>query len=250
MAAPIPAVLANGAELLNLLSAGPIDSVAEVAEGLGIPRPSVYRLLDAFRAIGMVDVTERGGFRLGVDLLRLGDAASAEIPEVAAAGPIMRQLHATTGLTTYLCALRGDEVRCLDWIPGVRVGLLLLKPGGSLPAYAGATSRALLAYDDTLRARVGATQGWTKFTPQTLDSPRALDADAEWVRERGYAISNEDVTTGVAALGVPLFDRAGRMRAALSVAGLSEEILGGEGQLSADLMRAATRFTEQFQDAL
>jgi hypothetical protein len=48
-----------------------------------------------------------------------------------------------------------------------------------------------------------------------------LRRDIEQTREQGYALSHEDVTIGVAALGVPLFDYRGEVIGGLSLAGIT-----------------------------
>ena len=44
-------------------------------------------------------------------------------------------------------------------------------------------------------------------------------------RRRGYTVSDEDVTPGIAAIGAPVLDADGRPVAALSVGGLRPRIL-------------------------
>ena len=46
------------------------------------------------------------------------------------------------------------------------------------------------------------------------------------VVEQGYAVSDEDVTPGIASLGAPIFDYTNGVRAALSVGGMKSLILG------------------------
>jgi DNA-binding IclR family transcriptional regulator len=43
-------------------------------------------------------------------------------------------------------------------------------------------------------------------------------------RDRGYSISDQDVTPGIAAVGAPIFDHTGGVRAALSVGGMREHL--------------------------
>jgi DNA-binding IclR family transcriptional regulator len=78
-----------------------------------------------------------------------------------------------------------------------------------------------------------------KFTPHTLTTAKQVESDASLVRARGYSVSDEDVTIGVAALGVPLFNAAGSLRGALSVAGLRDDILPYQEQYAALLREAA-----------
>src|SRR5581483_11857458 len=59
------------------------------------------------------------------------------------------------------------------------------------------------------------------LTPHTITEAAALRADIAHVRQQGYALSYEDVTIGVAAIGVPLFDHTGRIIGALSLSGIT-----------------------------
>ncbi|MBN9130844.1 MAG: IclR family transcriptional regulator [Paenarthrobacter ureafaciens] len=232
-------VMANSADLLNALADNGPMSVADIADVISMPRPSVYRLLDALARVGLVGVREDGRAQLGTGILHLADAALKGIPEVGAARSAMQRLNDMTGQTVYLCTLRDRRIVCLDWVEGTKVTLMLLKPGGSLPPHAGATSRAILAYDDSLRSKVLDDAPLQEFTPQTLTSAEQLEADAVLVRERGFSLSDEDVTIGVAALGVPVFDSNGLLRGALSVAGLRDDILPHQSEYVTLLREAA-----------
>ena len=232
-------VMANSADLLNALADNGPMSVADIADVISMPRPSVYRLLDALARVGLVGVREDGRAQLGTGILHLADAALKGIPEVGAARSAMQRLNDMTGQTVYLCTLRDRRIVCLDWVEGTKVTLMLLKPGGSLPPHAGATSRAILAYDDSLRSKVLDDAPLQEFTPQTLTSAEQLEADAVLVRERGFSLSDEDVTIGVAALGVAVFDSNGLLRGALSVAGLRDDILPHQSEYVTLLREAA-----------
>ncbi|MDI2033590.1 IclR family transcriptional regulator [Paenarthrobacter nitroguajacolicus] len=232
-------VMANSADLLNALAdKGPLG-VADIADAISMPRPSVYRLLDALAHVGLITVRQDGRAQLGTGILHLASAALSGIPEVAAARTAMQRLNDLTGQTVYLCALRDRRVVCLDWVEGTKVTLMLLKPGESLPPHAGATSRAILAYDESLRSKVLEAAPFREFTPQTLTSAKQLEDDAARIRERGYSVSDQDVTVGVAALGVPLFDSNGLLRGALSVAGLRDDVLPHQAEFAVLLREAA-----------
>lgn len=58
------------------------------------------------------------------------------------------------------------------------------------------------------------------------------------VRSQGYAISDGDVTPGIAAVGAPVFDHRGEIKAALSVSGLRAQVLDS-GMDAVEKVRAA-----------
>ena len=102
--------------------------------------------------------------------------------------------------------------------------------GGSLPLYAGAAPRALLAF-----LPVAEQSAILKDTSQQLrdDPPRPDDkdiiADIARIRAAGYSVSDGDVTPGIAALGAPVFNHRGEVQGALSLSGLRGQVLNPAG---------------------
>lgn len=213
--------------LLDQLAQSGERSAAELAEILDEPRSSVYRLLLSLRALGMVERSEaRGRFRLGLRFLSLAAAVQSRFDERRAALPVMEHLHDLTGETVFLTIRRDFAGVCVERIEGRRVQVLALRVGGSLPLHQGAAPRVLLAWDSpTFWDEYIAAGPLEAATARTITDPAALRAEIETIRQRGYAISDEDVTEGIAALGAPIFDYKG-IRAALSVAGVRPAILG------------------------
>jgi DNA-binding IclR family transcriptional regulator len=151
----------------------------------------------------------------------------------------MERIHEQIGETTFLCVPRGDEAVCIERIDGKQVNLLALSLGGSMLLHTGSAPRALLAFQpeptwDAYLDRVNLDA----FTPKSFTSRNAVIDELRATRERGYAISDEDVTPGVASIGVPIFDHTGRVKASLSIGGLRDSILG-EGSRTLELARDA-----------
>jgi DNA-binding IclR family transcriptional regulator len=219
-----------GAVLDCLAERGEV-SASELSEAVGEPRSSVYRLLSSLVQLEMVEPgSRRGTYCLGLKLLRLGAAVTARFDERTAALPVVERIHDETGETVFFCVRRNWEAVCIERLAGRRVQSLALQLGGSLPLHAGAASRTLLAYESReLWEEYAAQETLEELTPQTPTSPEQLFEMLEEVRRTGYAISDSDVTVGIAALGAPVFDHRGQIIAALSIAGVRPAILEGEG---------------------
>jgi DNA-binding IclR family transcriptional regulator len=222
-------VLAKASALLELLAEGGESTAARLSEALGEPRTTVYRLIRTLVGVGFVEPgSQRGSYRLGLRLFRLGGAVVARFDERQAALPHMEHLNDVTGETVFLCVRRGMQAVCIERIEGSQVVSLALRLGGSLPLHAGAAPRALLAaeprsvwahYCDS----VGELSVLTPATPRTRDD---LYRELEQVRRLGYAVSDEDVTVGIAALGAPIRNARGVVTAAISISGVRQAILG------------------------
>jgi DNA-binding IclR family transcriptional regulator len=236
-------VLGKAALLLDLLAERGELTVQTLADAAGEPRSSVYRLLAGLRDIELVEAgSRRGTYRLGLKLLRLSGAVVSRFDERQAALPAMDRLHEQTEETVFLSVPRGREAVCIERIEGRWVQSMALMLGGGLPMHIGAGPRALLAF--------AGREAWMEylaggplapFTPHSLTDPEALLADLESTRARGYAISDEDVVIGMAALGAPIFDYRGQLRAAISFSGPKPGVLGERKEANVQAILAAAR---------
>jgi DNA-binding IclR family transcriptional regulator len=217
---------------------GPLGP-AEIAERVDTPRPTVYRLADALAQAGLVE-TQGSRIALSPRWLRLGDAARAAMSEWHQARPILDALAASTGQTVFLSVRREEESVCIDWTPGQALNVLLLKPGRALPLFGGAEGRTILAFGvDDVDAYLQQAP-FPAYNKRTLTTAAKLRRDVAASRERGYTISDEDVTEGIGALGAPVYTtRTGAFAGVLSVAGLAENITARRTELADALLASA-----------
>ncbi len=231
-------VLRRAAGLISLLAGdGPLNP-AEAARRLDLPRPTVYRLAEALTSAGYLVTLPDGRLRPGLSWLHLGDAARAAMSEWSCARDVLDELSSRTELTAFLAVPRGGHVVCLDWSPGSLAEVMLLRPGRTLPLHAGAAGRLALAWGPSGPGELAAGP-LPPLTPYTITSPDALAADIERTRARGYVHSDQDVTLGIGALGVPVAGACGQFRGSVSVAGLAEVVGARCGELVPVLGEAA-----------
>jgi DNA-binding IclR family transcriptional regulator len=224
-------VLAKVAKVLEALAAEPDLTAPALAQRLGEPRPTVYRLVQDLAALGYLEEGPRPGtYRLGLELFRLGSLVGLRFDVREGAAPVMDELHKALEETVYLMVRRHYEAVCIDRIEGLHIRSMALQLGGSMPLHLGAGPRALLAF----RPR----EWWDDYfehaklkvlTPRTPTTKAGIVALLEETRHLGYAISDEDVTLGIASVGAPVFDHTGEVHAALSVGGLRSAVLGHDG---------------------
>jgi IclR family acetate operon transcriptional repressor len=233
-------VLQKSSDLIALLAVrGPLTP-AEIAEEIGMPRSSVYRLAEALSQVKMTETLPDSRVRVSLRWLHLADAARAAMAEWAGARSVLDKLARDTGQTTFLSVQRGDEAVCIDWSQGRGINVLIFKPGRALPLYAGAAGRVTLAFRDEDPAAYLARAPFQAFTRRTLQTANQLRRDIDSIRARGFSISDEDVTVGIGALGVPVFGAGDIMRGALSLAGLAEDIRTSRFELVDHLKESAT----------
>jgi DNA-binding IclR family transcriptional regulator len=230
--------LAKAVHLLEQLAEAREGTPRRLAELLDEPRTTTYRLLRSLEALDLVEPgSQPGSYRLGWKLMRLGAAVVERLDERQAALPVMERVHERVGETVFLLVRRGWDAVCIERLEGLRVQSLALRLGGSLPLHAGAGPRALLAWEprDVWEEYVqsGRLTAPAAGTPMTRS---ALFRELDETLGRGYAVSDEDVTPGIASLGAPIFDYTGNVRAALSIGGLKSLVLGDDSERFAELV--------------
>jgi DNA-binding IclR family transcriptional regulator len=233
--------------LLDCFERGrPEMSLAELVRCSGYSKTTAYRLLLTLQQAGWLERGAGGTFRLTIKPFQVGSVLVDSLELRTEAAPVMARLAVECDETTYLTVPAGTHAVCLERIDsgqGVRIADLYV--GGSQPLYLGAGPRVLLAHrEDELLPAVLASPRDAR-TPRSLTDPDALRADLAAIRERGYGVSDEDVTTGVAAIGAPVRDVSGRCVAALSLGGLAHRILPVRQDHLDRLLRAAADISQR-----
>ncbi|MDN6625275.1 MAG: helix-turn-helix domain-containing protein [Acidipropionibacterium jensenii] len=210
-------------------------SPADIATASGIPRSTVYRLLGGLQEAGRATFRDEAAASLTLKLTDLADGAREAMTEWAPITAILPNITRTFGMTSFLSVRRGDETVCIRWVQGTGIDALVLRPGRTLPLHAGAAGRAALAaLDDGEREEYLSRAPFRPFNHNSLVSRQELAADISWVRDHGYAFSQEDVTLGVGAVGITVEDPAhpGGI-GCVSVGGLIGEITANHERLAA-----------------
>ena len=211
-------VLDKSVAVLSFLAVGGAASLAEVVEGTGLARPTVYRLLSALEAHHLVSRRD-GRYGLGLRLLGWGNAAVG-LPLVEAARPVLEGLRDATDESTQLYVREGDDRVCVASVERTGGGLRDAVPVGAvLPLGRGSGGTALLAW---------------------AEESRGIAEFAE-VRERGWAESVAEREEGVASVSAPVYVADGVVRAAVSASGPISRLGERPGERLAEQVVAAAR---------
>jgi IclR family transcriptional regulator, KDG regulon repressor len=217
---------AKALQILGRFStAHPRLSLAEIPAQTGIPRATAFRLLSTLEEAGFV-VRVDGEYRLGLKCFVLGNVAAADIDLRNEAYPTLSALRDETGETVQIAILDQWQVVYIERVPSRQaVGYMTSRAGTLLPAYCTGLGKALLAY--LPEADVGAwaaTQTFAPLTPTTITTlPRLLD-ELRAIRDRGYALDEQEREMGVRCIAAPVRDHRAQVVAAISVAGPAERM--------------------------
>lgn len=195
--------LARGLDILELFAGdSPELTQTEISERLGLPVPTVHRLVKLLTERGWLvrDPASRR-LRLGLGAARLLPAV--RLPELAREP--LRALAERTGETVNLATLDGGEVLYLLSQTGSHLLTLRSHVGLRLPVHATGLGKCLLAQlgDDEAR-RVAGREPYEALTPRTVTTWGKLRADLERIRREGVAHSREEFEIGLHSVAVPL----------------------------------------------
>jgi IclR family acetate operon transcriptional repressor len=229
--------------ILNAFSAEePELRVSQLAERLELHKSTVHRFLVNLEAAGLVERNARTGrYRLGLRIFELGGLVMQRMDLWDEALPFLEGLVRDTGETGHLAVLDGVEAIYIERVEARRALRVPSAVGRGYPAHATNLGKVLLAY--LAREEVGqvVSRGLQGFTSNTITDADALDAELALIRERGYAVDNEEYDEGLRCIGAPVWDHTGRVIAAIGIGGPVTRITPERVEELADVVKAAAR---------
>ncbi|HVT65285.1 MAG TPA: IclR family transcriptional regulator [Mycobacteriales bacterium] len=220
-------VLDKAVVVLDCLRTGPA-SLAELVTRSGLSRATTYRLAVALEVHNLVERDGDGRFGLGPHLYDLASAGGVD-PLMRAAEDVLERLSASTNESAQLYRRVGQYRRCVaaaERASGLRDTVPV---GADLPMTAGSAAQVLLAWESAPDVVAIAKQA--KFSAAGLAA----------VRRRGWAASVGEREAGVASVSAPVFDRDGRVVAAVSVSGPIDRLTRTPGKLHAEAVTKAAK---------
>jgi IclR family acetate operon transcriptional repressor len=222
---------------ISILEAFPDDrplTQAEISRAVSLSEATTLRYLSTLAARGLIERLPSGRYCLGLPLFQLGERALGADARQAAL-PTMQRLAAEAGETVNFAVRNRERLVLIEAVESTRS----IRRGASIGDddwwHASALGKAILSELPESEAReIAKTTGWPQLTANSHPDWRKLRDDLVRVRERGYAIDDEEGEDGLRCIGAAVHSRQERARYALSVSGpasrLAEESLARLGE--------------------
>jgi DNA-binding IclR family transcriptional regulator len=206
--------VARALRVLALVLDRPEIRADALAADVGLPVSTVYRYLRDLREAGFVS-DDDGVYRPGPRFDGGEPAAASRARLRGLARPLLERLAAASGETALLTVRTHTYALCLDQVESHHPMRMAFRVGQTLPLYAGASTRVLLAYapPEIVQAVLDDLGPVTPATPSAEDLPRRLQA----IRDAGVATSRSEFVEGAIAIAVPVLSR-GECACALALA--------------------------------
>ncbi len=211
-------------------------SFADLQDASGLAKSTTSRMLTALERSGLLERDATGSYVAG-RLFWLYAARHDPWEElVRLARPVMERIGVDTGETVHLSVTRGDhvvQVAQVDstYLLGTRDWTEI-----DVPVHCSALGKVFLAWD-ALDLPAGELE---RPTPATLADPADLRRDGLRSRERGWALTNDELEIGLTGIAVPVFGIHDDVVASLGISGPTPRLGARLDELGHHLLAQST----------
>jgi len=197
-------------------------TIAALARDGGFPRPTVYRIVAALVAEGMLCENPRDNtLSLGPRLMQLASRSWSRSDLRMAAVEALKTLRDVTGETVHLAVPHGNTMIYIEKLESPSAVRMASRIGTSVSMHSTAVGKAYmfaLAQDalDELIPQLA----FTRYMPNTIGDAKTLRKQLDLFRAQGWSVDDEENEAGIHCFGAPIVDAQGRPLAAVSVSTL------------------------------
>lgn len=194
------------------------QGISEVAQATGLHKATTHRIIMTLLYGGFLERAANGErFRLGLHLLELGMSALRGLDFRRAALPYMQQLVERFREICTLSIFDRGQVLYVEVVHSERSLTIAARVGRHLPAHCTASGKVLLAFLPPEVAEPVLNAPLAVYTEKTITSAAHLREELEVIRQRGYALADEEFEEGIWAISAPIRDMDGNVIAAMSI---------------------------------
>ena len=212
--------LVKGLQIMEIVSQTKKIGIREISKILDMPPSTVSRIAHTLVKCGyLVQEPDTRDFKLSFRMFQVGKGAVKNFNVREQAICVMSDIAKQTGETVNLSILQEDNILVVEKIDSNQVIAINSRVGDLMPAYSCASGKVLLAWlpEDERKEILNKTE-LKAITAKTICNLPDLEKDLALVKERGYAIHDEEYNHGVLAIAAPIFGAKEKVIAAISIA--------------------------------
>ncbi|MGH3439299.1 MAG: IclR family transcriptional regulator [Sciscionella sp.] len=237
-----PDMVGKALLLLTLLGEHPEGAtLSELARQADFPVSTTHRLAAALVRDGYAVVDDSRRYNLGLRVFSLASRIAHARGFAGSALPVLRGLAAQTTESALMSVLSGRHQLYIHHVEGTHTVSVVGEPGRHGPLHCTSMGKVLIAFaPDPVRHALLDTLDLPPLGPNTITNRSRFHAEIQAVRDRGYAVADEEHEAGIRAIGVPVTSEGGSVLAAISVAAPAYRVsLDQLTEYLPDLTRAA-----------
>ena len=178
--------------------------ISDVAQATGLHKATSHRHLLTLANHGFLERTADGErFRLGLRLVELGMSALRGLDVRRAALPHMQQLTERFQESCTLSTFDRGRILFVEVVHSEHSLTIAARVGRQLPVHCTASGKLLLAFLPRGVAEPLVNKALAAHTERTITSAEQLREELGTIRQRGYAVADEEFEVGIWAISAP-----------------------------------------------
>lgn len=200
-------------------------TLTEVAKKVDLTRANARRILLTLQYLGYMQCEDGKKFSLSPKILTLGYSYLSALPFQEIAKPFLKTLAEQVNESCSMSVLDGNDIVYVARVQTNRIMTLSLGIGTRLPVYATSMGRVLLSSlsDRELNDFMKDIKP-EKLTENTITDTKQLIERIQMVKERGWAVADQELEIGVRSIACPIKDKNGKTIAALNISGHASRV--------------------------
>lgn len=180
-------------------------SLTEIANYLDENTTKIYRIVETLTKRDFLKKNKDSKkYELGVSILELSKSTNSMFEIKTLIHPYLVYLTEQTQESSFFTILDENEALTLDSVSGTNHINFAVSVGSTAPLYAGASYRSILAFLPDYLIKATLSNEIKKFTSNTKTNPKDIMKDLVDIKDKGYAVSQGELTDDVVAVAVPI----------------------------------------------
>lgn len=199
---------------------------SDLARQAGLAVSTTHRLLTTLESQGFAHCdADSSAWHVGRSAFAVGSAYGRRRSFIAPALPYLRRLRDQTHETANLGILDNDRLVTVSQVESREIVRAISPPGGQAPIFCSGMGKALLAtWPDDEIAALATRIGLPPMTARSLTDIAAVQRDIALVRDRGYAVDDEEHIPGLRCVAAVVWSPGGEPACAISISGLATRL--------------------------
>lgn len=237
--------IARGIKVLELLSEkGPLY-LDQISECTGIPRTSVFRILNTLEYLGYVEkeqIKNAEYWNLGLKILSLSNSKLLRMDVKIKIRDILENLAVEVDEFVQLGVLYKKKVMYIDQIKRQKPLTMYAEVGTQLPINVSAAGMVLASgLDEKQLVKLLNEEKFEKNTEKTIVEPEEIKEVIEFVKKNGYVVDDQQYAIGIRCIAAPVFDHTGNIMAAINITGTLSSITDEKISILVENVKSSAR---------
>ena len=201
-----------------LVDSGAEVGLADLSGRVGVPKPTVHRILQTLIGRGYARQRSEGVYAPGLRTLAIAGVIWANMDIGDVVRPIMADLQEILPETVHFAVFDTVQAVYVEKLEGKRAYRMASVVGMPITLHSTAIGKSILAFLNADEfSRWAGSAVLSRRTAHTITSRRQLETDLITTRRLGYAIDDEENERDTRCVGAAVFDARGRVFGGISL---------------------------------